>query len=182
MGAQMQRIVALALVPAAAAVAGALVYLRLHYQPPTVPEYRAVGNDGGPHDIDRGGRFDLELRPQAPVEGAIWARAFLIRVEEPVAAGERSEGPAVEPDRVRPWDPPVDVLRDGTVRIAGPSAALFAGVPDGPWDVAVSVGRPEMLPTAPRDILEARAREHGGATAWRLVVERVLLEPDTHGQ
>jgi hypothetical protein len=83
---------------------------------------------------------------------------------------------------VRAWDPPVDVLRDGTVRIAGASAEVFAGVPDGLWDVAVSVGRPETLPTAPRDILEARARDHGDAAAWRLGVERVLLEPDAHAR
>jgi hypothetical protein len=44
--------------------------------------------------------------------------------------------------------------------------------------VAVSVGRPEVLPTAPRDVLEARARDHGGPTAWRLVVERVRLGPE----
>jgi hypothetical protein len=174
MSARMQRMLALALVPAAAAVAGALVLLRLHYQPPTVPEYRVVGDDGGAHDIDRTGSFDLELRPEAAVEGAIGARAFLLRVDE-IAPLAGSSG---EWDRLRPWDPPVDVSRHGTVRIAGPSGALFAGVPEGSWEVAVSVGRPEVLPTAPRDVLEARTRDRGGAAAWRLVVERVHLGPD----
>jgi hypothetical protein len=64
------------------------------------------------------------------------------------------------------------------VRITGPSAALFAGVPEGSWDVAVSVGRPEVLPTAPRDVLEARTHDRGSAAAWRLVIERVQLGPD----
>jgi hypothetical protein len=180
--------IALALVPAAAAVAGGLVLLRLHYQPPTVPEYTVVGDDGGAHAIDRSGRFDLELRPQSTPEGAIGARAFLLRVgaapataspEVGAAGGTREGGAHPEWERVRPWDPWADAARDGTVRISGATADLFAGVPDGPWDVAVAVGRPEVLPTAPRDIAEEIGRDRGPSAAWRLVVERIVLGPGT---
>jgi hypothetical protein len=54
--------------------------------------------------------------------------------------------------------------------------ALFAGVPAGPWEVAIAVGRPETLPTAPRDILRARDGGAAGAdAAWRLVRQRIVL-------
>ena len=149
--------VALLLVPAALAVAAGLVLLRLHFEPPTVPEYevaRAVDEMA----LTRGGRFEIELRPVAPVVGAIGARAFLLRGDE-----------------VRPWDPPFSVTVDGAVRIAGPVAALFAGVPAGTWEVAVAVGRPETLPTAPRDILRGRSARPGRA-GWHLVRARVRLD------
>jgi hypothetical protein len=172
--------IAIGLVPAAVAVAGALVVLRLHYQPPTVPEYRIVGDDGGAHAIDRGGRFDLELRPRGPVAGAIGARAFLLRTSGAGAPSAPLDGGSQrEWERVRPWDPQADADRDGTVRIIGASADLFAGVPDGTWDVAVAVGRPEVLPTAPRDVVGEIGRDRGPSAAWRLVVERIVLEPAT---
>ncbi len=115
-----------------------------------------------------GGRFQVDLRPDAHVEGAIAARAFLLR-----------DG------QVRPWDPPFEVTRDGSVRIAGPVDALFAGVPSGPWEIAVAVGRPETLPTAPKTILRARddAASETGDAAWRLVRGSVSLgEPRTRTQ
>jgi hypothetical protein len=151
--------IALLLVPGAAAVAVALVSLRLHFQPPTVPAY-AVANAGpDPVTLTPGGQFELELRPQSPVTGAIAARGFLL-----------------QGDTVRPWDPPFTVAGDETVRIAGPVDALFAGVPAGSWEAAVAVGRPETLPTAPNDVLRARGQQPDAA-GWRLVRERVLLRP-----
>ena len=89
--------------------------------------------------------------------GAVAARGFLLRGDE-----------------VQAWDPPFTVDRDGTIRLDGPVEALFAGVPPGPWDIAVAVGRPETLPTAPRDVLRARDAGAGDA-AWRLVREHVVL-------
>jgi hypothetical protein len=149
--------IALVLVPGAAAVAVALVSLRLHFQPPTVPEFARADATQDEVTLDPGGRFELELRPQVPVIGAIAARGFLLRG-----------------DTVRAWDPPFSVARDGTVRIAGPVDALFAGVPPGAWEVAVAVGRPETLPTAPNDVLRARGPQPE-SVSWRLVRERVLL-------
>jgi hypothetical protein len=160
----MQRLVAVLIVPAAATIAGALIALRLHFQPPLVPAYSAYSAvDAGQDErvVTRSSAFDVELRPKAPVEGAIGARAFLLRGEE-----------------VRPWDPPFRVDRSGVVRIAGPAEALFGGVPDGPWEVAVAVGRPEVLPTAPRDVLRERVRDAGTDAGWRLVVVRIRLEGD----
>jgi hypothetical protein len=148
--------IALALVPGAAVVAAALVSLRLHFQPPTVPAF-AVADAQGEVTLAAGGQFQLELRPTAPVIGAIAARGFLLRG-----------------DTVRPWDPPFSVARDGTVQISGAVDVLFAGVPPGPWEVAIAVGRPETLPTSPGDVLRAREQQPD-TVSWRLVRERVVL-------
>jgi hypothetical protein len=149
--------IALVLVPGAAAVAVALVSLRLHFQPPTVPAFAVANARPDAVTLSPGGQFQLELRPEHPVTGAIAARGFLL-----------------QGDTVRPWDPPFSVDRDGTVRIAGPVDALFAGIPAGAWEVAIAVGRPETLPTAPNDVLRARGQELEAA-GWRLVRERVVL-------
>ena len=149
--------VALLLVPAAAAIAVGLVSLRVHFQPPTVPAYALV-DDGGETVLAPGGQFTMEARPEAPLLGAIGARAFLLRGDE-----------------VRPWDPPFSVARDGAVRIDGPVRTLFAGVAAGPWEIALAVGRPETLPTAPRDVLRARDGDSAGRASWRLVRKRVRL-------
>ncbi len=150
---------ALLLVGTAIAGAGGLIALRLHFQPPTVPAY-AIVNPPGEAEVNLlpRARFEIELRPATPVEGAIAARGFLLRGEE-----------------VRPWDPPFSVTQDGTVRIAGLVNTLFAGVPAGAWEVALAIGRPEVLPTAPRDVL--RARTHDATQAgWHLVRERIRLD------
>jgi hypothetical protein len=153
--------IALVLLPAAVIVAVGLVTLRLYFQPPTVPAFAIAGAPAGSAGdaipVAAGGSFEVELRPEAPVTGAIAARGFLLRGDE-----------------VRPWDPPFSVSADGTVRIAGPVDTLFAGVPAGAWEVAVAVGRPETLPTAPNDILRAREVDPR-ALSWRLVRERVFL-------
>jgi hypothetical protein len=151
--------IALVLVPGAAAVAVGLVSLRLHFQPPTVPAFAVAGAQADAVELAPGGQFQLELRPEQPVTGAIAARGFLL-----------------QGDTVRPWDPPFSVDRDGTVRITGPVSTLFARVPAGAWEVAVAVGRPETLPTAPNDVLRARGQQPD-AVGWRLVRERVVLRP-----
>ncbi len=155
---------ALLLVPSAAVVAAALVGLRLHFQPPTVPRYNlsfaGVPSDAGPAKeipLTRGGRLEIDLRPEAAITGAVGARGFLLRGDE-----------------VRAWDPPFSVAIDGVVRIAGPVDELFAGVPQGPWEVAVAVGRPEVLPTAPRDVLRRRSDDPVRA-GWHLVHSRIRL-------
>jgi hypothetical protein len=150
------RLVALLLVPAAGVVAGLLLVLRLQLEPPTVPIF-ALSGDGGIVALHRGERFDLTLAPTVPVAGAIAARAFLVR-----------DG------NVQPWDPPFTTARDGTVTLTGTVDALFEGVAAGPWDIAIAVGRPETLPTAPRDILLA-ADAGAEGRAWRLVHRRVVL-------
>jgi hypothetical protein len=168
---RLQRLVAVLMVPAAIAVAGALVALRLHFQPPLVPPYFAAGTGPDEQRIARESLFEVELRPGEPVAGAIGARAFLLHG---LHAPDGTHG-----DEVRPWDPPFDVDRAGVVRIRGPAEALFAGVPDGPWEVAVAVGRPEVLPTAPLDVLRERGRDAGTRAAWRLVTVPIRLEGGT---
>ncbi len=157
------RLAALVLVAAAALVAGTLLLLRMHFEPPTVPRYVASFPPGAAAVVAlrSGDRYEIEMRPEAPVVGAVAARAFLVRGDE-----------------VRPWDPPVEIAREGTVRIAGQVDALFAGVPSGPWQLAVAIGRPEVLPTAPRDVLRARdtTPDDRRAAAWRLVLSQIRLE------
>jgi hypothetical protein len=150
-------IAAVALVATAVTVATVLVLLRLHFQPPLVPTY-ALGEGTGEIALKAGDRFEMNLRPTRAVQGAIGARAFLLRGSE-----------------VRPWDAPFSVSADGSVRIAGRVDLLFAGVPRGRWEVAVAVGRPELLPTAPTDILRGR-NDDPRPSGWRLVRERVWLE------
>ncbi len=161
-----QNKIALALLPGAAVVAVALVGLRLHFQPPTVPDF-AIVRDAVASDersLAPGDRFSLEIRPGATLEGAIAARGFLLRGEE-----------------ARAWDAPFTVGTDGAVRVEGPVDALFAGVPGGAWEVAILVGRPETLPTAPKDVLRARdaaeAKSPASTASWRLVRERIFLRP-----
>jgi hypothetical protein len=159
--------IALALLPAAGLVAVGLVGLRMHFQPPTVPEYTMAPAASAEITLAPGDAFALELRPTAPVTGAVAARGFLVRGEEvrswtaPFTTG---------PDGTTPSS----VAADGSVHIEGTVASLFAGVPPGDWEVAIAVGRPENLPTAPRDVLRARDADPR-ALSWRLVRERVFL-------
>jgi len=161
--------VALVLAPSAVVMAACLVALRLHFQPPTVPRYDVTLVGGSvataplaePPEalvLRRGGQFEIELHPQGPVTGAIGARAFLLRGDE-----------------VHVWDPPFSVAVDGVVRISGTVGELFAGVALGPWEVAVAVGRPEVLPTAPRDVLRRRDQDPLRA-GWHLVRVRIRLD------
>jgi hypothetical protein len=148
----------LLLLAAAFASAVALIGLRLHFQPPTVPEYVS---DTASEELllARASLLDLRLRPVAPVRGAIGARAFLMRDNE-----------------VRPWDPPFSVTQDGAVRITGAVATILAGVPAGPWEIAVAVGRPEVLPTAPSDLVRERERPARRRAGWRLVRQRIRID------
>jgi hypothetical protein len=151
----------IALVAAAIATATLLLALRLRLEPPTVPGYFLRGADEGgpPPALHPGQLFRIDIEPEGQVTGAIGARAFLVRGDE-----------------VRPWEPTFDVDRDGSVHVAGKVEKLFADVPPGAWELAVAIGRPETLPTAPHD--SPRAPD-GGTTeaAWRLVRERIVLGP-----
>ena len=137
--------------------AAALLLLRMRIEPPTVPPYALAEDDAGAAVLRAGATFRMVATPKGIVTGAVGARGFLVRGED-----------------VRPWEPVFAVDRDGTIHVEGAVEALFAGVPPGAWDVAVAVGRPETLPTAPRDILPAR--DAGGANAaWCLVREHIVL-------
>jgi hypothetical protein len=158
-----QRLLAIVVVPAAAIVAAVLLLLRLRFEPPTLPGYALSASDGAALELHRGGgQYAFAAEPLGMVQGAVGARAFLVRGE----------------DEVRLWEPPFSVDRDGSVHIQGAVDALFVGVPAGAWEVDVAVGRPEMLPTAPRDILRARAKGDaptGEHAAWHLVRQPIVL-------
>lgn len=150
-------IVALLLVPSAVVVALALVLLRLHYQPPVIPEYTlaTTPNVDGLRPTDR---LELLLRPTTPVTGAVAVRGFVVRGDD-----------------VKAWDPPFSVTPDGTVRIEGVVGTLFEGVSPGVWQIALAVGRPEVLPTLPSEILRAKAYPSAPA-GWRLLRQPVKLD------
>lgn len=174
-----QNKIALALLPAAGIVAVGLVSLRLHFQPPTVPEF-ALADAHEAQVLGKGDRFHLEIRPDATVEGAIAARGFLVRTEAEVPMVDTKAAPAAKASpEVRAWTPQFAIGADGVVRLDGAVEDLFAGVPPGAWEVAVAVGRPETLPTAPKDILRARdpGEAPAGRLSWRLVRQRVFLRP-----
>jgi hypothetical protein len=157
-----QRLLAVIVVPAAVITSALLLFFRMKLEPPTVPAYALGGSDGGEVHLAAGGRFSLAAEPLGVVQGAVGARGFLVRGDE-----------------VRLWEPPFSVDRDGSVHIDGAVDALFHGVPAGPWDVVLAVGRPETLPTAPRDILQARTAPAvdgpEGHAAWHLVREHIVL-------
>jgi hypothetical protein len=158
---RLPRLVAVLVVPAAAVVAGLLLLVRMRLEPPTVPPYARAAAGEDPIVARPGGRFALAIEPLGMVQGAVGARAFLARGDE-----------------VRLWDPPFSVDRDGSVHVEGTVDVLFRDVPAGPWELDVAVGRPETLPTAPRDILRARDATDSGAgwAPWHLVRARVVLE------
>ncbi len=83
-----------------------------------------------------GSTFTAVLRPEVQVDGAIEARAFLVRDE-----------------RARAWDVPIELAPGGAARITGTKEALFPGVGAGRWEVLVAIGLPGTLP----DLEQVRA-------------------------
>jgi hypothetical protein len=162
-----RNVLPLLVVAGAIVTAVALLALRVRIQPPTVPPYVLEGADGGIETrgetaavaLAPGQLFEMDVEPEGMVTGAVGARAFLIREES---------------DEARVWEAPFEVAKDGSVHLAGKVEKLFDGVPPGAWDVAVVVGRPETLPTSPRDAVHVR---DGGPAeaAWRLVERRIVL-------
>jgi hypothetical protein len=149
------------LLPLAAVIAVVAVFLRLHFQPPTVPPYSLAGVAGGGHDevtLHPGSSFELVARPASPPAGIVGAKGFLLR------SGDN-----------RLWDAPYTAQPDGTIRIGGPVDSVFRGVPAGAWDVAVAVGRPEMLPSMPADVERREGDTSQGAAAFHVVHQRVML-------
>ena len=133
------------------------VFLRMHFQPPTVPMY-SLGPDAGAEVTLRPGMsFEMVARPTSPAAGVVAAKGFLFRGDER-----------------RLWEPPFSVDADGTVRIAGAAETLFKGVPPGAWDIALAVGRPETLPSMPGDFQPGR-EVAGRPAAWHVVRQRVIL-------
>jgi hypothetical protein len=145
------------IVAGAVASAALLLALRLRIQPPTVPPYVLDVTDGKSSVLAPGDFFRMDIEPEGIVTGAVGAHAFLVRGDE-----------------ARLWEPEFEVERDGSVHMAGRVEKLFAGVPPGTWDIAIVVGRPETLPTSPREALHVR---DGGTAdaAWRLVEQTVVL-------
>jgi hypothetical protein len=162
------KLLAALVAPAGVAVAVLLLALRLHFQPPSVPVYTFTGGGGADVALARpGSQFELEAVPALEVQGAVTARAFLV----PALPLEPTSG-----TDVKPWPVPMEIGRDGSVHVAGNVDALFAGVPPGDWVIVIAVGRPEMLPGDPRQLLAGGAAD-AGAAAWRVVRKRVRLGP-----
>jgi hypothetical protein len=161
------RVVAAALLPLAVVIAAVAVFLRLHFQPPTVPAYTLTevtgvpAAAGGGHDevtLRPGSTFELVARPASPPAGIVGAKGFLLR------SGDN-----------RPWDAPYTAQADGTIRIGGPVDTVFRNIPAGAWDVAVAVGRPEMLPSMPADVERREGDTSPEPAAFHVVHQHVML-------
>jgi hypothetical protein len=154
------RVAALLLVPLAGIFAIVAVFLRLHFQPPTVPAYSLAGDAGADVTLRPGMTFEMVARPSSPPAGIVGAKGFLVRGSDAL-----------------PWDAPATAEIDGTVRIGGPVDKVFSRVPAGTWDVVIAVGRPEMLPSMPSDV--ERPRDETVPAAWRALRQRVTWSPST---
>lgn len=125
------------------ALAAALAAVLFIPRPSALPEYSIViaGGEqvvrGDPQAAHRtpiigpGSRLSIVIRPEKKLEGAIEARAFLMR-----------DGAA------RVWSPPIEISSAGAVRIEGTREQLFAGVPAGRWEIVVALSRPRDAPSA----------------------------------
>ncbi|EYF00260.1 hypothetical protein [Chondromyces apiculatus] len=102
----------------------------------------------GPPRIGPGSRLEIVLRPVTPAQVPVAVRGFLVSGGDVAAGGGR------------PWEPPVEISAEGSVRIAGSREALFPGVAPGEITLVLAVGRPEALPAD-----AARAVAMSGAAA-----------------
>lgn len=86
----------------------------------------------GPFRFSGHEKLRATIRPQRAFDGRVGARVFLVRGED-----------------VRLWPMPVDVSREGAIRIV---TSLDTLPPDstGNWEMAIVVGRPEALPDSPK--------------------------------
>ncbi|XXX80813.1 hypothetical protein WMF30_18830 [Sorangium sp. So ce134] len=110
--------------------------------------------------LGQGSRLEIALRPATRVEGPVAVRAFLI-------AG----------DKALPWDVRAEVSAQGAARIAGDTAALFRGVPEGEWEIAIAIGRPEALPDTPEGLAGGPRTEGEMSNAFRVLRVKVRLLP-----
>lgn len=136
--------------PLTAALAIVVWMTRLPADAP-LPTYALMLEPGG--TLVRGGAFTLVARPSAPTHGAVEAHAVL-----------------VQGHRARLYNGPIDVSRDGAVRMGGAIDSAFDA--DGPWEIDVVVGRPGLVPTDPDALARASAE---GAPLPSLQIARAAV-------
>ncbi|HEY2512474.1 MAG TPA: hypothetical protein VGI39_16520 [Polyangiaceae bacterium] len=100
-------------------------------------------------------QVNLVLRPAKAIAGDIGVRGFL-----------------VQGGTAKAWAPPVQISKDGAVRISGAAGDIFGG--PGEWDVALGVGRPSDLPDDPSIVAAEVAGAHH-EHAFRLLVRKVRV-------
>ncbi|WP_437818397.1 hypothetical protein [Sorangium sp. So ce1078] len=124
---------------------------------------RSASGDAGAHETARlgpGSRLEIALRPATRVEGPVAVRAFLI-------AG----------DKALPWDVRAEVSAQGAARIAGDTETLFRGVPEGEWEIAIAIGRPEALPDRPVELAGGERDEAEKLNTFHVLRVKVQLLP-----
>lgn len=150
------------------ALAATVALVVLRPSAPIVPEYQLELHGGRAAEVraevagsavgavavlDSEARFELRMRPQTTVEGAIAIR-----------------GAIIDGDRVRPWSPPARVWPDGAAVIEGRAAEVL-GVPPGTYTLVIAIGRAEVLPNDP-----AMIAHPPDDAAWRTLRRVVRLE------
>jgi hypothetical protein len=101
----------------------------LRVSPGDSHERSAPADGSAPPRFGPDSHVELILTPHAPVPGKVEVRGALVRGDE-----------------VRAFDPKVEIDPSGAARIEGTRASVFPGVPDGPWEIWLAIGRPEALP------------------------------------
>lgn len=150
-----------------ALVTACVAFALLLARPPSggpLPDYEIVMNDEVwrtgdrvvPVEKTRGAPWRIDLRPSTRIEGPVGFLGFLAREND-----------------VRPWAPAAEVGPKGTIRISGPVETLFAGVPEGQWDIVLIVARPEVL--------NARAKSITEAIQWMAAAPSAPLPPALQG-
>ncbi|WP_437970579.1 hypothetical protein WMF04_15385 [Sorangium sp. So ce260] len=124
---------------------------------------RSASGDAGALEAARlgpGSKLEIALRPATRVEGPVAVRAFLI-------AG----------DKALPWDVRAEVSAQGAARIAGDTETLFRGVPEGEWEIAIAIGRPEALPDRPAELAGGARGEGENSNTFHVLRVKVQLLP-----
>jgi hypothetical protein len=100
--------------------------------------------------------LQIDISPAIPHRAPTQVRGFLIRN-----------------GRARSWNVQVESRENGSFRIAGAREALFPGVPLGPWEIVIVLGKPGTLPDANAVVRGAWKRKDAGVQVFH---RNVVLE------
>lgn len=160
---------------AAAAAALALWWPKPPVPPAKIALYTAHVEAGAAHDrepkpnaiptLRRMEKLVISLKPEANISAQPGLRAFLGRG-----------------GMLQPWSVPTPTFYpNGTVELSGKRDALFAGLPEGYWDLVIVLGTSESLPSDAAMVLDAERNPKADARIQVFRI-RVKLEGEAVGQ